>query len=124
MEKIKSLDDLRKIKEKVQLSIDLREKSNHPEELIQIKVAMSTCGIAAGGKETMDYFITTLNEEGIQAVVTQTGCMGNCQAEPTVEIIKPNSLPVIFGGVNQAKAREIIDKYIKHDQPVEGIIHK
>ena len=75
MEKIKSLADLKKIRDNVQSKIDLREKSEHPENLIQIKVAMATCGIAAGSKETMNYFLNNLEKNGIQAVVTQTGCM-------------------------------------------------
>lgn len=28
-----------------------------PEQMVQIKVAMATCGIAAGAKEVMSYFI-------------------------------------------------------------------
>ena len=56
MEKIKSLADLKKIKDNVQAKIELREKSEHPESRIQIKVAMATCGIAAGSKATMTYF--------------------------------------------------------------------
>lgn len=76
MEKIKSLADLKRIKENVQTKIDLREKSEQVDNLIQIKVAMATCGIAAGSKETMNYFIENLEKNGIAAVVTQTGCMG------------------------------------------------
>ncbi|MDR1055591.1 MAG: (2Fe-2S) ferredoxin domain-containing protein [Prevotellaceae bacterium] len=122
MEKIKSIADLKKIKEKVQAKIDLREKSEQAENLIQIKVAMATCGIASGSKETMDYFIDNLEKSGIQAVVTQTGCMGYCYAEPTVEITKPGKDPIVFGQVNQQKAEEIIQKYLKNDELVEGII--
>ena len=95
MEKIKSLADLKKIRDNVQSKIDLREKSEHPENLIQIKVAMATCGIAAGSKETMNYFLNNLEKNGIQAVVTQTGCMGYCFAEPTVEITKPGKEPIV-----------------------------
>ena len=122
MEKIKSLADLKKIRDNVQSKIDLREKSEHPENLIQIKVAMATCGIAAGSKETMNYFLNNLEKNGIQAVVTQTGCMGYCFAEPTVEITKPGKEPIVFGHVNCAKAEEIIQKYLKNDELVEGII--
>ena len=62
MEKIKSLADLKRIKENVQTKIDLREKSEQVESLIQIKVAMATCGIAAGSKDTMNYFIENLEK--------------------------------------------------------------
>ena len=54
-------------------SLDLREKSNNPEQMVQIKVAMATCGIAAGAKEVMSYFIEALDRERVDALVTQTG---------------------------------------------------
>ena len=122
MEKIKSLADLKRIKENVQTKIDLREKSEQVENLIQIKVAMATCGIAAGSKDTMNSFIENLEKNGITAVVTQTGCMGYCYAEPTVEITKPGKDPIVFGHVTLERAEEIIQKYLKNDELVADII--
>lgn len=122
MEKIKSLDDLKRIKDNVKLKMDLREKCNSPEDVIQIKIAMATCGIAAGAKELMSHMIESLDKQGIPAVITQTGCMGYCYAEPTIEITKPGQDPIVFGGVNIAKSDEIIEKYIKANELVEGII--
>ena len=122
MEKIKSLADLKRIKENVQTKIDLREKSEQVENLIQIKVAMATCGIAAGSKDTMNYFIENLEKNGITAVVTQTGCMGYCYAEPPVEITKPGKDPIVYGHVTEARAEEIIQKYLKNDELVADII--
>lgn len=100
MNKVKTLDDLRKMRESLRASLDLREKSNNPEQMVQIKVAMATCGIAAGAKEVMSYFIEVLDRERVDALVTQTGCMGYCYAEPTVEITVPGKEPIVFGRVN------------------------
>jgi hypothetical protein len=50
---------------------------------------MATCGIASGAKPIMDFFVDELDKRGIGAVVTQTGCMGYCYAEPTVEVQLP-----------------------------------
>lgn len=122
MEKIKSLADLKRIKENVQAKIDLRERSEQVDNLIQIKVGMATCGIAAGSKDTMNYFIENLEKNDIIAVVTQTGCMGYCHAEPTVEITKPGKAPIVFGHVTTERAEEIIQKYLKNDEPVADII--
>ena len=122
MTKIKTLADLLKIKEEVQSKIQLREKSDHPEQLVQVKVGMATCGIASGAKETMKYFIDELEQQAIDAVVTQTGCMGYCYAEPTVEVILAGKEPVVFGYVNKEKAEEIIDVYIKRGELVDGVI--
>jgi len=122
MNKIKSLADLKKLQSDVQSKIKLREKGDNPESLIQIKVSMATCGIASGAKETMTYLIEELDHQGIDAIVIQTGCMGYCYAEPTIELTIPGQLPVIYGFVNRSKAMEIIEKHIKLNEMVDGII--
>lgn len=122
MTKIKTLADLRRIKDEVQSKIKLRENSEHPEQIVQVKVGMATCGIASGAKETMKYFVEELEQQAIDAVVTQTGCMGYCYAEPTVEVTLPGKDPVVFGYVNKEKAEEIIDVYIKRNELIDGVI--
>nr|WP_320120544.1 (2Fe-2S) ferredoxin domain-containing protein [uncultured Marinifilum sp.] len=122
MAKVKSLADLKRIKEELQAKMDLREKSNDPESMIQIKVAMATCGIASGAKEVMEFLIEATAKRGIQTIVTQTGCMGYCYAEPTIEVTMPGKDPVVFGDVDLKKADEIIEKYIKQGELVDGII--
>ncbi len=110
------------MRESLRASLDLREKSNNPEQMVQIKVAMATCGIAAGAKEVMSYFIEALDRERVDALVTQTGCMGYCYAEPTVEITVPGKEPIVFGRVNKAKVDEIITCYIKQGILLDDII--
>ena len=123
MAKIKSLDELMKIKEDVKNKVSLREKGDNVDQLIQIKVAMATCGIAAGAREVMDYMIQETHKQGIDnVVVTQTGCMSYCYAEPTIEVTLPNQEPVVFGNVDESKAKEIIEKYLKAGELVDGII--
>lgn len=122
MTKVKSLADLKKMKEQLQSKIDLREKGEDPESRIQVKVAMATCGIASGAKSVMEFFIDELEKRSIDAVVTQTGCMGYCYAEPTIEVKLPNQEPVVFGYVDTQKADEIIEKYIKNGELVDGVI--
>lgn len=122
MNKIKNLADLRKIKTDLQDKIKLRETSDSPESVIQIKIGMATSGIASGAKEVMSYFIEELDKRKIDAVVTQVGDMGYCYAEPTIEITKPGMDPVVFGYVTTTKANEIIEKYIINGELVEGIL--
>ncbi len=122
MKKVKSLADLKKMKEQFQSNINLREKSEHPEGLVQVKVAMATCGIASGAKDVMDFMITNLEKRNIDAIVTQTGCMGYCYAEPTIEIRLPGQDPVVYGYVDVKKADEIIEKHIRQGELVDGII--
>jgi NADP-reducing hydrogenase subunit HndB len=122
MNKIKSLADLKKLQSEVQSKIKLRENGDNPENLIQIKVSMATCGIASGAKDTMNYLIEELDHQGIDAIITQTGCMGYCYAEPTIELTIPGQPPVVYGFVSKIKALEIIEKHIKLNEMVDGII--
>jgi len=120
--KIKSLADLKKIKADVQEKIKLREQSQNAEHIVQIKVAMATCGIASGAKEIMNYMIDELEYYGIDGIVTQTGCMGFCYAEPTIEVKLPGKDPVVYGFVTKEKAKEIITTHIIKGELIDGII--
>jgi len=122
MTEIKTLADLKKKQEEVKSRIDLRNKAENPEARVQVKVAMATCGIAAGAKKVMEYFVEELEKRNIDAIVTQTGCMGYCFAEPTVEVILPGKEAMVFGYVDNTRADEIIERYIKHGELVDGII--
>lgn len=122
MAKITSLDDLRKIKKNQEDQINLREKAEHPESLVQIKVGMATSGIAAGAKEIFTFLVDELEKRNIPAIVTQTGDMGYSYAEPTVEVKLPGQETVVFGWVTKEKADEIIEKYIRNGELIEGII--
>lgn len=122
MSKITSLADLKKRREELKTGLDIREKAIDPENHVQVKVAMATCGIASGAKTIMEFFLEQLDRRNIVGVVTQTGCMGYCYAEPTIEVKLPGQDPVVFGFVDLKKADQIIEKYIKTGELVDGII--
>jgi NADP-reducing hydrogenase subunit HndB len=122
MEKIKSLAGLIQMEKDLRAIIDYREESNAPGNRIRVRVAMATCGIASGAREVMDVFIEEFTKRNIDAVVTQTGCMGYCYAEPTIEITVPGNEPITFGYVDVKKASRIIDKYVLNNELVDGII--
>ena len=122
MSKITSLADLKKKREEITNGLDIRKKANDPENIVQVKVAMATCGIASGAKTIMDFFLEQLDRRNIASVVTPTGCMGYCYAEPTIEVKLPGQDPFVFGFVDLKRADQIIEKYIKAGELVDGII--
>jgi NADP-reducing hydrogenase subunit HndB len=122
MSKITSLADLKKKREEMKAGLDIRVKATDPESIVQVKVAMATCGIASGAKTVMEFFLDQLEKRNIAAVVTQTGCMGYCYAEPTIEVKLPGQEPVVYGYVDLKRADLIIEKYIKTGEFVDGII--
>lgn len=105
-----TLDDLRKMRGEKQKAMELRDNSNKD---VQVIVGMGTCGIAAGAKETFTTLVDTLAEKGLTNVlVRQTGCMGMCHSEPTVEVVVPGMPAIVYGHVDAATAKEIVEKHI------------
>jgi NADP-reducing hydrogenase subunit HndB len=106
-----TLEDLRKLRDSKKN--DLRKRDAEGKE-IQVVVGMGTCGIAAGAKVTLDAFIKSLDDNKLvdRVLVRQTGCMGLCHSEPTVEVIVPGMPAVIYGKVDEAVAKEIVKKHI------------
>jgi len=113
MAKVKSLAELKAMREKLQSTLDLREKSNDPDSLVQIKVAMATCGIAAGAKQVMEHMMEKADELKLGIVFTQTGC---------IEVKCPGKDPIVFGHVDNNRADEILTKYVMNNEMVEGVI--
>ncbi|WP_428560916.1 MAG: (2Fe-2S) ferredoxin domain-containing protein [Solidesulfovibrio sp. DCME] len=88
-----------------------------------VNVSLATCSIAAGGKFAMEAMQDEVTKNGLVDVkFMQSGCMTYCYAEPTVEITLPGKVPVLFGNVDEAKARALITEYVMKGEPVEGII--
>ena len=81
---------------------------------IQIIVGMGTCGIAAGAKATVDAFRQLIDEIKLteSVLLRQTGCMGLCHSEPTVEVIVPGMPAVIYGRVDSSVAKDIVREHL------------
>ena len=115
MKIIKSPAELNQIKK------DLLE-SKYGKEKMRVRVHMGTSGLASGAKEIYDFFRVELEKRSIDASVISTGDMGYSFAEPTIEVRRPNENPVVFGNVDKLRADEIIEKYIKNGDLVDGIL--
>jgi len=115
MKIIKSPADLRQIKNEV------RERM-YGKEKIRIRVHMGTSGLASGAKAIFDFLKDELEKRSIDASVISAGDMGYSFAEPTIEVKRPGEDPVVFGNVDKLKADEIIEKFIKNGELVDGIL--
>ena len=106
-----TLEDLKKIRDENKRAIEMRESIGKDFEIV---VGMATCGIAAGAKQTLDAIITELtNRHLTHVIVRQSGCMGLCYAEPTVEVKAPGMGEVIYGNVGKDIAVKIITDHIE-----------
>ncbi|HOV37172.1 MAG TPA: (2Fe-2S) ferredoxin domain-containing protein [Spirochaetales bacterium] len=126
-----TLEELKKLRETKKRELEKRETAGKDIEII---VGMATCGIAAGAKNTLSAFLNELEAQNLSNVlVRQTGCMGYCYAEPTVEIRMPGMPNIIYGKVDPETAVKIVRKHIlgkalinDHilDKPAADIIKK
>ncbi|MBN2510429.1 MAG: (2Fe-2S) ferredoxin domain-containing protein [Spirochaetales bacterium] len=105
-----TLEELKKLRESKQKEMSLRDTSD---KNVHIIIGMGTCGIAAGAKDAYSAFVDELAAHNLGNVtVKQTGCMGLCHAEPTVEVIMPEMPRIIYGNVNAQVARDIVRKHV------------
>ena len=110
---IKSLDELRKLRETLKGSVDLREKGESTTGVTEILVGMGTCGISAGARDTFNELLNVLEDKNLNNVkVISVGCLGQCSMEPTVQVNMPDREPLIYGNITKEKALDLVQKVI------------
>jgi NADP-reducing hydrogenase subunit HndB len=104
-----TIDDLKKIKEKVHADMSLRDG----ERRVKITVHMGTCGIASGAREVLDTVLQEIDEaKSTDVFVTTSGCMGLCSREPLVTVEILNQEPIKYEYVNPSKMRQIFKRHV------------
>ena len=117
---IKSLEELRRIREENLDRVRLREHGEDTGDRIEILIGMATCGISSGARETLNEFVELITKGNMDHVrVVPVGCIGYCHSEPTVQVNIPGQKPVLYGNVKGKIVEEIIEKHIKGGQPVK-----
>ena len=113
---MKSLEELKAIRDRVQNQMDLRNDNDNDTRIV---IGMATCGIAAGARPVLNEFLQELNKRGLSGVtVTQTGCIGMCRLEPIVEIFKPGEEKVTYVKMTPDKVAKVVTEHIVNGRPV------
>lgn len=121
--KIKSLDELIKLREDSIKKVNLRETGEDGGEIIELMVGMATCGIAAGARETLQALMAEIQDKGLANVkIVQVGCLGFCHSEPTVQLNMPGQEPILYGNVDEETAKKIVDDHIINGKMVDNHI--
>ncbi len=111
-----SIEDLDKIKEKVQREMSLREGKYRA----KVNVHMGTCGIAAGARKIMEVILDEIAKRDVKdVVVTSSGCAGLCSKEPMMTVEIPGHAPVKYIELDEKKTREIFEKHVLGGEIVE-----
>ena len=86
---MKSLEELRAIRERMQSQVSMRAEDHTHTRVV---VGMATCGIASGARPVLTALSNLVQEKGLtdRVSVTQTGCIGLCQYEPCLLYTSPS----------------------------------
>lgn len=107
---MKSLAELKAIREKMQGQIGIRDDESSETRVV---VGMATCGIASGARPVLNKLAELVQEKDLNnVVVTQTGCIGLCQFEPIVEVLAPGEEKVTYVKMTADKAAEVVEKHL------------
>ncbi len=107
---MKSLAELRAIREKMKKQMDVRESGD---DAIRVVVGMATCGIAAGARPVMTAFLDEIDKRGLTNVtVTQTGCIGVCRLEPIVEVYVPGEEKVTYVKMKPEMVPTVVEQHL------------
>jgi (2Fe-2S) ferredoxin len=121
MEKIKSIEELRKLREHARKSLQVRSG----EAKVKIMVSMGTVGIAAGARDVLMAIISELEKRQFHdAQIVERGSLGLDNEEPVVAVERDNKT-VFYGKVTAEMAREIVAQHVINGQIVsEWVIAK
>ena len=107
---MKTLEELRAIREKMQGQVGMRAEE---EGQTRVVVGMATCGIASGAWPVLNTLSDAVQTKKLEhVIVTQTGCIGLCQYEPIVEVIEPGKEKVTYVKMTPEKALEVVDQHL------------
>lgn len=113
---MKSLDELRKIKERALEMKRIKESQAQ----VTITVGMATCGIAAGARTSMKAILDYIREHNIEdVIVTQTGCNGMCEQEPIIDVQVKDTPKVTYGYMKADRVEKIMEQHVINGEPVE-----
>ncbi len=119
MPAIKSLEELKRVREEALQKKQMKAAAGN----VQVIVAMGTCGIAAGARDTMKSVLSFIESNNLSGVsVTQTGCIGMCEQEPILQVVIGEGRKVVYGKVNVEIAEQIMKQHVQNGTPVQDYV--
>lgn len=119
MPAIKSLDELRRIKEDALKKREAAQTSGR----VQITVPMGTCGIAAGARQTMKTILDFIEKENLSdVVIRQTGNSGLDEWEPIVKVAVAGQPEVTYGKITADKAGRIMREHVMQEKVIAEFV--
>ena len=115
---MKSLAELKELRNKVQKEMKKRDQGTRAE----IIVGMGTCGIAAGARDILKAVLAEIEKRDLDVRVTQTGCIGMCEKEPLIDVKLPGKEKITYGNLSEADVQKIISEHVVNGNIVTDLV--
>jgi len=115
---LKSLEELRELREKVEKDMQMRKETNKP----KIIIGMGTCGIAAGAREILKAVMEEIDKRDLDVEVTQTGCIGMCEKEPLMDVKLPGKDRITYGNLTREDVKRIVVNHVINGNVVDELV--
>ena len=117
---MKTLEELQAIREQARQKMTVRANQ---QDAVRVVVGMATCGIAAGARPVLNAFVEEVGKRHLENVtIAQTGCIGMCQKEPLLDIVRPGEDRVTYGPVSPTDVPRIIADHLINGVVVEDLV--
>jgi len=114
---VKSLKELKELRESLQKDMSARDNTDKP----KIIIGMGTCGIAAGARNILKAVLDEIEKRELDVNVTQTGCIGMCEKEPLLDIKLPGKDRITYGNLEEKDVKKIILEHVINGNMVEEL---
>ena len=119
MKTIRSLDELNQFHDEI---IEAKKRQAGLGK-VQLVVGMGTCGIAAGALDVWKAIEQQVKTGHLDDVLlSQTGCVGLCRHEPTLEVTLKDAPKVTYGRVTPEIVNRIFKEHVLGGKIVEEFV--
>jgi NADP-reducing hydrogenase subunit HndB len=113
-----NLEELKKLKEKAQRQVALREGGKK----YRVVISMGTSGIAAGAREVMKTMLDEIEKRSLDQVeVRVTGEHGLEDVEPVVRVEEAGGEETTYAHLDPEKARRIVAEHLEKGRKVDTL---
>jgi len=111
-----TLQELNRIKEQHKKSLSVRKGEGENKVIVH----MGTCGIASGAREVMSALLEEVSKEDAPEVtIAQSGCLGLCDREPIVTVMRGEEPSVRYYRMTSDKIRKVFKQHLIGGQIVK-----
>ncbi len=113
MKRLKSADELKEWRDEIQK--DMRSRESKP----RVIVHMGTCGISAGANAILDAFLKEVEARKVDAVISQSACIGLCNWEPVATVIHPQGGKALYKELTPDMIPRLVEQHLQKGKIVE-----